>query len=1093
MNNDVYTIITSRLKNVSRRYMLTGIAEAFWIACTAALILTTAFTILESFQYYSPHIKKILCVSTGVIFLLILFALIIMRILRHPGTDGIARMVERSYPDFQNRLISAVQLGRLNEQSLMGQSVRLIDALLKKVEEETKGINLSRAVSTERFTLWVRVTYIFVAAILVLSLLLPAILPGSFYRLIDYTHAYTKPGKVTIYVVSSDGAIIRGDNFYTKGFIAGGRNSPLNVVYRWDDSDVWSMKPVDVNEKSGNFTLTLEKPRASFLYYLEIASYRTSRTHVTVIERPVIERLSLSITYPSYTGMETTTRNDNDGNIRAIGGTEVVLTAEANKVVKSMTINWSDSTGTSCYLNGNNGTASFTVTRDIDYSIGLVDTLGITNSNPISYRITCLEDEYPAVVILSPASDVVLPRSYRFPIVYRARDDFGLTSVTLNYELPFDDKVHEISLNKGKLEKDILNEYEWNLSGMNLLPDDVITYHIAVLDNDTVRGPKKSVSETRTVKVPSIMDLLNDTIAEQNVGLEKLKEMSERTGRRDEQLEDIKRNIMSGEEMDWSEKNALEEAKKDFDAMQQELQDLSEAIKQSAEKLSDEDVAAIETLEKMNKISQMMNELADGVLKDALKRLTEATATVDPEKIKEALEKYEISSEEIKEKLDRFIELLEQVMALQRFEMAKNLLESIAFKQTDIAERFKQNPDNPELAREQESLSSEMDNLQKDLDDITDVLNEKFSVNTTALDSLLDSTDVAQNMKETSDSMAQKNNAESDKRLDKSNCMLSEMLKTMQEMSDSMKNSNTAEIRKRLFKASSELLALSRRQEQLIGDVDTTGHEELAKQEIEIIDGLRKAKKSLAEFGSISVEISSALEQLMNAAEITSKTAMDSFASGSPKAGEEEAKRTLSTLNTTVLFLSALMSNASGEGQGMPGDLMEQLQKLASGELSLQMQMNSGMSQEMLAQLAAEQQKLAEMLSELGKKIAGDQRLQEMLNKLVEDMDDTANMMRMNKDRELVERKQLDIYRRLLDARRSRREKDENEDRKSWTAKQNVSRGADELAGDLGEKQRELNERIKKAMEDDFDPEFKRLIQSYFESMLKDRSGVSGR
>ena len=176
----------------------------------------------------------------------------------------------------------------------------------------------------------------------------------------------------------------------------------------------------------------------------------------------------------------------------------------------------------------------------------------------------------------------------------------------------------------------------------------------------------------------------------------------------------------------------------------------------------------------------------------------------------------------------------------------------------------------------------------------------------------------------------------------------------------------------------------------------------------------------------------------------------------------------------------------------MPGDLMEQLRNIASGELSLQMQMGQGMSEEMLARMAAEQEKLAQMLSDLGKKIAGDKRLQEVLEKLVEEMDDTAGMMHMNEDRELIERRQLDIYRRLLDARRSKRERDLDTKRKSWTAKRDISLGADELASDRGEKQLRLNERIKKAMNDDFNPEFLRLIRSYFESMLDDNVEVMG-
>ena len=52
-----------------------------------------------------------------------------------------------------------------------------------------------------------------------------------------------------------------------------------------------------------------------------------------------------------------------------------------------------------------------------------------------------------------------------------------------------------------------------------------------------------------------------------------------------------------------------------------------------------------------------------------------------------------------------------------------------------------------------------------------------------------------------------------------------------------------------------------------------------------------------------------------------------------------------------------------------------------------------------LMQLAAEQQKLAEILSELGRKMLEDERLLEMIEQLVKDMDDTAEMMRRNEKR----------------------------------------------------------------------------------------------
>ena len=241
-------------------------------------------------------------------------------------------------------------------------------------------------------------------------------------------------------------------------------------------------------------------------------------------------------------------------------------------------------------------------------------------------------------------------------------------------------------------------------------------------------------------------------------------------------------------------------------------------------------------------------------------------------------------------------------------------------------------------------------------------------------------------------------------------------------------------------------------------------------------------------FSEVFIELSGIVDQMMTSTRMTMENTVNIFSGGNSAAGAKSARGALKMLNNSIHFLTMLLQkgDSNSASTGMPGDLMQQLQSIANGQLSLQQLLNS----ELLEQLAAEQQKLAEMLSNLSGRISKDKRLREILEKLVEEMDDTANHMRRNEKRELIERKQLNIYRRLLDARRSRRQKDESEERKSWTAKKNISIGADKLADDLGEKDKELNERIKRAMKDDFDPEYMRLIRRYFESMFQKKNEV---
>ncbi len=894
-----------------------------------------------------------------------------------------------------------------------------------------------------------------------------------------------------MYVLAGDESMVRGGDFSAPGFLTGWRLEPVQIYYRWDDSNAWSARPVDVDEDTGSFTAVVEKPRVSFSWYIEAGPVTTPRHRVTVIERPVVERLAFTLEHPAYTGLGTVEKRDNDGNIRALSGTRVSMTVRASKPVGSMTVQWSDSTSSSCDIEGNTGTLSFTVTETVDYTIDLVDTLGIGNANPIEYRVTALVDEPPRVTIASPAASIELPMSMSFPIVWRASDDYGLTSAELRFRLPFEDADRRTVLGGGGMGTDVEDSFLWNMGDLGLLPDDEVVFYLAVFDNDTVNGPKMGLSDSVTVRIPSMTDLLTDMNEEREEGLDRLRSMSRETGEKNESLEEVRKNIISGEELDWSDRNALQETTRNMERMREELKSMSEQLERSAERLSEEDLAALETIEKYRKISDLMDQIADGEMKEALRQLTQAEIDLDPHKLKEAIDRQNVSAEDIKKKLDRIISLLEQAKAIQRFETSRRLLEELAFEQAELTEKYANTPADSSLWREQEKLASEMSSLEEEMKDMAEELAEKFDMKTDDLKNMLEAMKPSESMREASGNMQEGKRDSAQQNMDDTNAMLSEMLKQMDSMENSMKNTNTAEMRKRLMKSLVELLAVSEKQENLLVTMEEGGipggdRDRQAQRQLEIIDAFSKARTSLESFAELMADIAGVTDQMMAVILTGMESAVDSYATGKSSVGVAMGRKSLGDLNRAILILSGFLSNDQGSGMGMPGDLMQQLQMIADGQLSLQMQLGDGMTQEMMQQLAAEQQKLAEMLSQLNDKMMGDQRLREMLEKAVGDMDDTAEMMRRNEPRERIERKQFDIYRRLLDARRSRREKDETEERKSFTAKKNESIGAERLSDDLGEKRRELNERMKQALSDDIDPEYLRLVRRYFESMLHD-------
>ena len=1093
MSNDYRAIIERLLRIISRYTVISALEAASMMFLTACTLFFIAMTV-EAVWYLSPVVKTtlviVICMLTAGIGLFHGWR----RFVRRPDIPEAARMVERAHPVLGDRLISAVQLGGSSD--LRGQSAEIVDALVHRAASEIADLDFKAAVPSRNLSRLVRISYGVAILALASVIALPGIAGSGWYRLSQFSRAFAKPGRTVIFTLTGDASIIRGDNFTVSGFLSGNTGRPLDIVYRWNSGGPWSVKPAEVDPHTGDFTITVERPHESFQYYFDAGSAETVRYAVTVIERPVVDEIAVELVYPRYTGRDNLRRADNDGNIRALSGTEATVHIRANKPLDSMVVRWSDGNVTPGAVSGDSGEFSFTVGDEIDYYIALVDTLGIENANPITYRVTGLDDEPPVAVILSPAADSMLPLSMLLPLRYVAADDFGLSAVYLSFSLPYEDRWLRTALQGADAGKRIEGMHEWDMTALDLLPGDSVSFFLEARDNDTVNGPKIGRSDTLTVKIPSTADMMSDMLAEQDEGIERMREYSDGEATRELSLEDVERNLINRDELDWSDRNTMEQAKKYLENMQEDMKQMSETLGEVADKLSEDDMAALETIDKYRKISELMDEIADGELKTALEQITRAQVDMDPLILKQELDEFKVSTEELQEKLDRIVNLLEQVKALQRQETAKRLLEQMAAEQAELASEYRDDPENAALERQQRNLAQEMSKLEDEITDMADEVAEKFEISTDDIKDYLDKNDISGEMEDAAGQMSEGDRQAAGQRHNEVNTNLSELLEKMDEMSNTLTQNTSEEMRNRLFTAVSKLLAVSDMQERLIGQVDsestlsggTADTDAAARIQMESVDALRNAERSVAEFTKLMEQLTGPLENMLGLAEASMTQAVDAYTGGNANVGRSQSESALRTLNLASYALISLLDSRDGQQSGgMPGDMLQQLQQIANGQMSLNsMMMNSPQNSEMMMRLAAEQQKLAEMLSDLGRKAASDQRLREMLEGLTGDMDDNADMMRRNEDRELIERQGLDIYRRLLDARRSRREKEEPDDqRESQTAERNTAEGAESLPPGLGESQHDLDERIRQAMEDDFSPEYKRLIREYFESLIR--------
>ncbi len=249
----------------------------------------------------------------------------------------------------------------------------------------------------------------------------------------------------------------------------------------------------------------------------EVAA-REAEKQVTHI-LPIIGDITLNYRYPLYTGLEPKTIAGTSGDIKALKGSEVTITAACSQPLISANIIVNETSviplkvekekvvkGALTLLEG--GEYVFEVTpqlRNAECEMRNNSEIRIPKSefrDPVRHKIIIEEDSNPEITITYPKKDLEVNEKDTVTLMYNARDDFGLGTIALVAELK-DRKERKTLESIGQRELRHGGSYKWSLSEVELSPGDKLPYYLEVMDNDTISGPKVARSETQYLYVHS--------------------------------------------------------------------------------------------------------------------------------------------------------------------------------------------------------------------------------------------------------------------------------------------------------------------------------------------------------------------------------------------------------------------------------------------------------------------------------------------------------------------------------------------------------------------------------------------------------------
>ncbi|MCF6154502.1 MAG: hypothetical protein E3K36_04455 [Candidatus Brocadia sp.] len=224
---------------------------------------------------------------------------------------------------------------------------------------------------------------------------------------------------------------------------------------------------------------------------------------LVVYPGPVIGDITISYRYPLYSGLQPKTLYNTSGDIRALKGSEIQMSAISDRTLVSAEIVFNNSTKIPFVVeNGNTIKGVFSLLESGTYIFETTDSQGGIFQDAIPHTIQLEADQFPEIFINVPAKDITVNEKDSVNLMYTAKDDFGIGEISLVFEQESERKARILST-FSKKQLQYSGAYLWSLSELGLRPDDKIAYHIEVKDNDTISGPKITSSRTYYLEIYS--------------------------------------------------------------------------------------------------------------------------------------------------------------------------------------------------------------------------------------------------------------------------------------------------------------------------------------------------------------------------------------------------------------------------------------------------------------------------------------------------------------------------------------------------------------------------------------------------------------
>jgi len=1122
-------LISQYLTEIRRTAIVYDIKITGWKIYTLFLSLFIAGLMVENIFYLSSFTRFAIwmvimsAIIIGIAWFIISAVQIKANAFGRYRWSYLARITGKHALPKEDTLINALQIERDVQES---ESTELSHAFINQTIQKLKKLNLPELFPLERIHHWKRITFI---GLTISILSLTFTWKHSISSLYRWTHPkieFIAPKPFKLKSLSRHMNVLGGENTVVSFSAIGDTPDSLQIEFKpvayVPGRDSLILKTIYPTKDKNIFTAELKEVYQNYRYrsfytstqfwqsWEEISSKDYS---ISVTDRPTIEDFSVTIRPPEYTGLTPQIQRANQAEIQALNGSSISVHLQSNQQLAQAKL----------ILNGEtqmmkvklkNAQYSFIIKEDGEFSIHLTDLRGITNRNPIPFKLQMIPDLTPEMTIIQPPPIVELGGDQSIPIMMMIEDDFGFSNLQLAYEIqrpsyiqmePFI-SMFSIHIEDPNQSRQDINTV-WNLVPLGLMPEDEVHFHFELYDNDDISGPKKSISGTFIARLPSLNDLfhsfnergseISDAVEIELAEIQKLQK----------QLKKAELTLLKTDKPNWKDQQALKETLEsvqdkltDYEALSEQL----EALNNSGEK---HQLFSENLMEKFKDLQKLIEDIFPPEMLQNMDWMRQEIENMNSKDLLSALENLSNNLEQIEQELDRFLDIFKRVKAEQQVDELRKRIQQLVENQDNIDEQIRRTtPQTDPSIFDRLSLEEKMS--QNELDDILDAMNaaakdvKDFSRKTAkSLEDLSDSEQAQSsknNLNETVQSLKKQNSYSA---MDHSYAglqSLESMELSMENILNDFQRETTRDMARKFRSILRDVLTLSKAQESLkneTGDIPRNSPRlgDLAGNQQMLQDQLSQTMNNTMTLSRETFMVSPDMGRKIGMAYAQMETSKGKLAERNGSGSLGNQGQAMAALNegakTIIQTIKQMQEGGSASGYeaflkrmeemaGQQQGINNQGMQLALGQMASSMQ--EGLMQQMLTQQQGVRKSLQQMMDEMEQ--AGEQGLGD-LSGIANEMDQVIkDLERKQFNRQTSDRQQR-ILSRMIDSQKSMTQRGFEEERKSETATQVVFAGPSGLPQDLGQRQSLIMNAMNHALKSGYSRDYQKMIRRYFNAL----------